>query len=97
MGNDNLVKNLYRMCLFREADPAGLQHWTQALERGLDFGELMKCLLDSEERRQIEAAGGRLFVPPGHFYSPIVDTRQVTFSSTATPHRLAGISGSQLT
>ena len=76
--NDELVKHVYRVCLFREADPAELHHWTRVLDDGLDFGEVVKHFLDCDERRHIEAGGGKLYVPPGHYYSPIVATRQVT-------------------
>ena len=61
------------------------------LDDGLDFGEVVKHFLDCDERRHIEAGGGKLYVPPGHYYSPIVATRQVTCPSTVILHGRAGI------
>jgi hypothetical protein len=54
-----------------------LAHWTTVLSRGFDPRELPAKLAGSDEFKRISSLTEKLFVVPGHFYSPIVDVEQV--------------------
>ena len=66
-----VVSALYRGMLHREPDPDGLKHYVAALMRGKSAAAVAEAFIASEEFRQRDAT--KLFAPPGHFYSPIVD------------------------
>jgi hypothetical protein len=69
---EGLVRALYRGMLGREVDPDGLAHWTHVLLSGMASpAGVAQRFLDSEEFRRRTAV--KLFVPPGHYYSPVVD------------------------
>lgn len=73
-----LVEQLYRAFLGREPEPGAVPTWVGHLETGMDVASLVRTFLASEEFLQREKASTRgLFVPPGHFYSPLVDTAAV--------------------
>lgn len=75
--NDGFVRNLYQGLLHREPRAPELAHWIAELGRGLDARELVARIIASPEHQRAAARARKLFVEPGHFYSPIVDTEQV--------------------
>lgn len=90
-----LVEQLYRAFLGREPEPGAVPAWVDHLEAGMDVASLARTFLASEEFRQREGASALgLFVPPGHFYSPLVDTAAVAHlfspgASRAAPSAIA--------
>lgn len=66
-----LVSALYRGMLQREPDPGGLNHYVAALMRGKPAAAVAEAFIASEEFGRLSAT--KLFVPPGHYYSPVVD------------------------
>jgi hypothetical protein len=90
--HQQLVTNLYQGILLRQPEPEILGYWCGRLAEGADPNEIVERLLNSEEFERRKSA--RLFVPPGHFYSPIVDIDQVRplFNRPEMPNRLPGIS-----
>ncbi len=70
--NEQLVRTLYRGLFRRDGDPDGVTYWVGHLNDGsLSPSELVACMMDTDEYRSISS--GRIFAPPGHFYSPIVN------------------------
>jgi predicted O-methyltransferase YrrM len=65
-----LIRLLYRTILHREGSPAEVEAYRGAVEAGRPLGSVVAELAGSAERVP-------LFVPPGHFYSPVTDPRQV--------------------
>lgn len=65
----NLMRLLYRGILRREPDEPGWSQWTAALEAGTSLEDIVAAFLESAESRNATEAS--LFVPPGHFYSPV--------------------------
>jgi hypothetical protein len=65
---------LYRSILRREPTPSELEQANERAEQGEDVSDLALSLSGSREAERYHA---RLFVPPGHFYSPIVDPKLV--------------------
>ena len=72
-----LVEQLYRAFLGREPEPGAVQAWVGHLEAGMDVAGLVRGFLASPEFRMRDAPASGFFVPPGHFYSPLVDTAAV--------------------
>lgn len=70
----DLVGELYQAFLGREPEPGAVQAWVGQLEAGMDVATLVRTFLAAEEFRLRDAPAHGFFVPPGHFYSPIVDT-----------------------
>jgi len=68
---ERFMRALYRAVLLREADPDGLAGYAAALRGGMDPAEVIELFLASQEFRDRQAPV--LFVPPGHYYSPIPD------------------------
>lgn len=66
-----LVSAFYRGILRREPDAEGLNHYVTALMRGKSATAVAETFIASEEFKNHGAT--KLFAPPGHFYSPIVD------------------------
>jgi predicted O-methyltransferase YrrM len=69
-----LVRLLFGHFLMREPAPAELQYFAERLAVDLDALTLIDALMDSAE---YAARDVPLFVPPGHYYSPVVDPRKV--------------------
>src|SRR5439155_25166649 len=93
---ERLVRNLYRAILRREPDEEGLVHWTTKLNQGIELNEVIETFLNTAEFRNQQSAA-RLAYPPGHFYSPIVNTAEVAAefaqrSGQPVPPTLPGIS-----
>lgn len=77
MDYPNLIRTLYAGFLHRDPRPPELEHWTSRLTEGMDVEDLAQALLKSTEYANVARKVQRLFVAPGHFYSPIVDVEQV--------------------
>jgi len=77
IGYAALVEQLYHAFLGREPEPGAVQAWVGHLEAGMDVAALVRAFLATEEFRLRDAPTSGFFVPPGHFYSPIVDTAVV--------------------
>ncbi len=71
------VRGLYRGVLRREPDADGFAHYVRCVLDGCAPSSILDEFLASDEFH-IAPSGVRLFVPPGHFYSPIVDPAQLT-------------------
>jgi hypothetical protein len=88
-----LIRNLYRGLLRRDPEPGAIDAWTSRLNDGIDINEVIEQFLESEEFNRVHGNTNHLFVPPGHFYSPIVNVEQVRpmFDKTNVPEQLPGI------
>lgn len=89
----SLIEQLYLGLLDRAPEPGAVQTWVGQLEAGMDVAGMVRTFLATDEFRQRHAYASGLFVPPGHFYSPIVDTAAVAplYQPGANPQRLAAI------
>jgi SAM-dependent methyltransferase len=91
------VHALYRGMLHREPDPGAMYHINAILD-GRPPASVAEDFLNCEESKNLaKLTSVKLFVPPGHFYSPIVDPveaeRYLTSKHTEpTPAELPGIS-----
>jgi hypothetical protein len=65
------VSALYRGVLRREPDEPESSHFVNAILAGRSHASIVEEFIGCEEFRTHTAV--KLFVPPGHFYSPIVD------------------------
>ena len=66
-----LVRALYLGMLHREQDAESAAGWVRALVGGMGPADVAEAFLNCEEFRK--DSGVKLWVAPGHFYSPIVD------------------------
>ena len=83
--SQGLMRLLYQGILRREPDEAGLAKWTDALMNGVSPTEIVKSFITSDEFHRV--APVKLFVPPGHFYSPIVDPNEAERAFVAAEAR----------
>jgi hypothetical protein len=88
------VSALYRGVLRREPDEHGSTHFTNAILAGRSHASVVEEFIGCEEFQEQTAV--KLFVPPGHFYSPIVDpieaNRHLALKDNhPLPERLPGI------
>src|SRR2546423_213697 len=73
-----MITALYRAFLGREPEPADVESLTAQLAAGaMDCRGLIAIFETCEEYRERRAANAALWVPPGHFYSPIVDLAEL--------------------
>lgn len=78
MDAERLVTALYRGFLHRAPRPDELSHWrTRLADTTLSPEALAERLLQSDEFAKVAGKVQALFVPPGHFYSPVVDVESV--------------------
>jgi predicted O-methyltransferase YrrM len=88
----DVVELAYRSVLRRSPKPAEREHADKKLARGETIADLLEWLLASKEADRYKH---RLFMPPGHFYSPVVDAEKLAESfprkRPAPPEKLAGI------
>lgn len=66
------VRSLYRELLGRDVDEAALEQRVREMAH-LPAEAVFAAFVGSEEYRQRQARAVPLFVPPGHFYSPVTD------------------------
>jgi predicted O-methyltransferase YrrM len=74
-GNQNLVELLFDGFLGRQPSEAEAQHFESLKQTGARTEDLVLRLYESDEFQRRRAA--KLYVPPGHFYSPVVNTEEV--------------------
>lgn len=88
------IISMYNGILYRDPEPGAIKYWISFLERGHTIDDILKEFFESEEFLGIKANNlNKLYVPPGHFYSPIVDVNQVNkiFNNKNTFEDLPGI------
>jgi predicted O-methyltransferase YrrM len=91
---EQFVAALYRGMLRREPDAQGLRTYAEALRNGRSHLAIVEEFLRSKEMQANAAV--KLFVPPGHHCSPIVDPAEAAKhidarSRSPLPDGLAGI------
>lgn len=74
MDNRKFVEQLYVGVLRRPGDAVGIKHYTDGLNQGRSPLSVLEEFCSCEEFR---SSACELFVPPGHFYSPIVNPPDV--------------------
>jgi predicted O-methyltransferase YrrM len=72
-----LICHIYKGILHRAPLPGELQHWVASFSAGLDTNQMIGLILKSDEFAEIDRKLQKLFVPPGHFYSPVVNVDDV--------------------
>jgi len=84
---------LYNKLLQRPPEDGAIKHWSNLLDNGSTPQDIIKSFLDSVEFLEKEEANNLLFVPPGHFYSPIVNpsTLENYFNSQIDSINIEGI------
>jgi len=84
---ERFVQALYLGFLLREPEPGAVAGWSKALAGGAAPDEVAHQFLNSAEFKQRHSPGSVAFVPPGHFYSPVVDPATVVhlFDKAAKP------------
>jgi predicted O-methyltransferase YrrM len=78
---EEIIGALYEGILAREPDDAGLITWTAAFKNGMPLAEIAKTFITSDEFQRLATAN--LFVPPGHYYSPIVNASEAEHAIAA--------------
>ena len=53
-GNEELIKVLYKVYLYRDADPEGLAAWVAQLDAGVSLEEIVKGFAESAEFKAME-------------------------------------------
>ena len=53
IGNEDLVKILYRVYMNRDADPEGLKTWTEKLENGTSLNDLLNAISKTNEFKKV--------------------------------------------
>lgn len=73
--NHNLVELLFEGFLGRQPSDTEAQYFADLRTNGARTEDLVFRLYESEEFRSRRSS--KLYVPPGHFYSPVVNTEEV--------------------
>jgi hypothetical protein len=73
-GDHNLVELLFEGFLGRPPSKVEAQHFASLRENGAREKDLVLRLYESDEFQT--RRGVKLYAPPGHFYSPVVDPRE---------------------
>ena len=69
---------LYNGLLQREPEPGAVEYWLDYIDKGHTLDDILRSFIESEEFLSVKATNiSKLYVPPGHFYSPIVNVDQV--------------------
>jgi hypothetical protein len=94
MQAEKFIELLYRKLLQREPESGAVAGWMSQMKAGLSESDVLAAFLASEEYQGRHNANAKLFQPPGHFYSPVVDTSSVVhlFDGGDVPNSLNGIS-----
>ena len=74
---NHIVYSLYLGILGREPNPGEVDIWVIRYEQGMNLDELINYFTSSNEFQNSIRCNDKLFVPPGHFYSPIVNPEEV--------------------
>ena len=90
---ERFIRLVYQGLLHREPEDGALKYWVDALDR-LSYAEIIESFLKCEEF--VLMSQDQLFVPPGHFYSPIVNVAEAEahfrqLEGRGTPERVPGI------
>jgi predicted O-methyltransferase YrrM len=83
----------YRTVLKRDPNPDAPEyaHWLDRLETGLPHDEFLVLLRNSQEGRRKDVTD--LYVPPGHYYSPIINKQEaVNYLKTRVSYEAKSIS-----
>ena len=71
------VELLSEIFLDRPPTDAERAHFTSMLTESGSLSEIVNVFAQSKEFRRSRQSGAKLFVPPGHFYSPVVSPTEV--------------------
>lgn len=77
MNDEAFITLLYQSLLHRAPEAGAVAGWVEAIQSGTSLAEITTVFLTCEEFQRLQTAQHRLFVPPGHFYSPVVDAHAV--------------------
>ena len=53
LGNEELIKILYKVYMNREADPEGLKTWTEKLDSGMELKDLLDTFSKTNEFKKV--------------------------------------------
>jgi predicted O-methyltransferase YrrM len=67
------IRDLYEAVLTREPAVEEVRHWEGQLSGGMSMRQILEAFVQSDEFRFTYARRAGMWVPPGHFYSPLVD------------------------
>jgi hypothetical protein len=84
------VEDLFQGVLGRPADAGGLAYWVEQLIAGASEADVLRAFITSEEREHSKKSIP-MWVPPGHFYSPIVNPGEVLDRWTENWHNASEI------
>jgi hypothetical protein len=90
----NFISQLYIGFLGREPEPGAIEHWCNEIKQGTTADQIVNNFFQSTEFQIKHNAHKMLFVPLGHFYSPIVDVSLIDnkiFDENNTITHIAGI------
>lgn len=73
ISNDQVIDLLYRAILRRDPDEQGRKTFTSQLQQGRTLASIVQQFANCDEFKR----HSKLFVPPGHFYSPITDPAEL--------------------
>lgn len=85
MDHHHLVRSLYQGMLHRDPVENELEYWVKKLGERLTVNEMVDAFLVSQEHAKLRKKALRLFVEPGHFYSPIVNVDELRDAFSTTP------------
>jgi Methyltransferase domain len=96
ISNAELIRALYLAFLGREPEASALTYYAKALTEGdLDPRSLVEAFHNCEEYRQRQSSAS-LWVPAGHYYSPIVDVEALRADAARVFDRSAAPTGVDL-
>lgn len=102
---EQFIHAMYKGLLGRVPEAGSIEHWSQRHGNGTSLESIVAQFVNSEEfarlRSQRQPASPKLFVPPGHFYSPVVAPDEVlsTYAPDANPEHVVAFdvaAGNQL-
>lgn len=87
------IDALYRGLLGREPEGGAVADWIRRLGSGQSLKEMVRAFIECDEFKRRRDGDVRLFVPPGHFYSPIVNPASLEprFDALCSDREIAGI------
>jgi hypothetical protein len=85
LNHNKFIHDLYQGFLHRDPEPGAVEHWEAQINSGMGVDRLVEVFLQSDEFQAVQRKVQNLFVSPGHFYSPIVNTDDVQVLFTHKP------------
>lgn len=76
MDHRTFVTSLFHELLRREPNEGEISYWSSEIQNGTPQ-EVYFHFVNCQEYRNTRTNSPKLFVPPGHFYSPIVDPAEI--------------------